>query len=163
MSTENDIQREIARRDAVTGRIAPTHGLSRTGTWHSFRSMLARCYYAGHDSYKYYGGKGVKVCDRWRDSFENFVADMGVRPPGMTLDRVDSGGDYEPANCRWSTRRTQQANRSSAALVTIDGETACITEWARRAGVSPMCVRHRIGKGITGRALLAPSRRPRRG
>lgn len=78
----------------------------------SWRSMLARCRDSKHSSFKYYGGRGITVCERW-DSFENFLADMGPRPPDCSLDRIDPNGNYEPKNCRWATPAQQTANQRS--------------------------------------------------
>jgi hypothetical protein len=82
----------------------------RTGSHKSWSSMLQRCEKENHKSYKYYGGRGIKVCDRWK-KFENFFEDMGERPNGMSIDRIDSEKNYEPGNCKWSNRSEQQKNK----------------------------------------------------
>ena len=91
--------------------ISQTKIKSNTSTWRSWKSMKQRCYLKTMHSYKYYGGRGIKVCDRWLESFANFASDMGERPEGTTLDRIDSNGDYTPENCRWSDIHTQNTNR----------------------------------------------------
>jgi hypothetical protein len=91
------------------------HGHSRkaveTPTHISWRSMIHRCEDENHENYPYYGGRGVTICGRWRKSFASFLSDMGERPEGTTIDRIDPGGNYEPGNCRWATEEVQQANR----------------------------------------------------
>lgn len=89
------------------------HPLMNSPTYVSWKSMISRCYRPLDASYVRYGAVGVSVCDRWRDSFAMFVEDMGVRPDGHTLDRIDNAKGYEPSNCRWATREAQSANRAS--------------------------------------------------
>lgn len=92
-----------------------THGHTRGGkqspTYISWNSMIARCHREKHPYFADYGGRGISVCDRWRHSFANFLADVGERPPGKTLDRVDVDGDYCPGNVRWATLTEQRWNR----------------------------------------------------
>lgn len=108
------LRREVAlaRMQAAPERFAgqPIHGLYGTATYRSWAAMIQRCTNPERDNYSYYGGRGIKVCDRWR-VFENFVADMGLRPPGRTIGRIDNDGDYEPGNCRWETMKIQSGNR----------------------------------------------------
>jgi hypothetical protein len=101
------LQRELA------GNMNRSHGMARTPTYRSWQAMKERCYNEANTHYLAYGGKGITVCDRWLASFENFLADMGTRPKGMTLDRIKNEVGYTPGNCRWATAETQANNRST--------------------------------------------------
>ena len=95
--------------------------------------MKGRCRNPNDKSYKNYGGRGITVCNRWND-FANFLEDMGERPEGMSLERKDNNGNYEPSNCKWATRSDQQNNRRSNRLFTINGKTQTFTQWVREVG-----------------------------
>lgn len=92
-----------------------THGMRKSREYVSWNMMLQRCTNPRHEAYKRYGGRGVTVCEQWRASFEAFFSDMGHRPPGTSLDRIDVNGHYEPGNCRWADAATQNANKHPSA------------------------------------------------
>jgi hypothetical protein len=105
--------------------------------------MRRRCRNPKDRAYRNYGGRGIKVCDRWQ-TFENFLADMGEQPPNKEIDRINNDGNYEPRNCRWATVKEQARNRRTNRFVTIKGETHTIVEWAEISGLSPERIRQRL-------------------
>lgn len=106
-------------------------GISRTPTYRSWYGMQTRCYDPQYRSFHRYGGRGIIVCPRWL-IFENFLADMGERPPGTSIDRINNDGNYEPDNCKWSNQIEQNNNTSQNQFFTYKGETLTIAEWARK-------------------------------
>jgi len=108
-----------------------------------WRSMRARCLRPYDKSYARYGGRGITVCAEWGD-FWTFVNDMGERPAGCGLDRIDNDGPYAPWNCKWSTPAEQQKNTKTTRLIEVDGEKLCVADWARRFGVTPSAISHQI-------------------
>lgn len=121
--------------------------------------MKMRCLNPKARNWSKYGGAGITVCKKWVDSFSAFLADMGPRPPGTSIDRIDGRKGYSPGNCRWATDRQQNQNRKTVRLLTIGGETACLSEWARRAGISDTAMLYRVRRGLVEAALLRPSHR----
>jgi hypothetical protein len=108
--------------------------------------MIKRCTNPNAKHYKDYGGRGIKVCNRWMD-FANFYADMGNAPPGMSIDRIDNDGDYTPENCRWADDLTQARNSRHCHMLTHNGETHCITEWAELINIKPNTIHSRLRLG----------------
>jgi hypothetical protein len=93
--------------------------MSDTAVYHCWKNMKGRCYTPSASYYENYGGRGITVCDRWINSFENFLEDMGFPPSGCSLDRINVDGNYEPSNCRWATDKQQQRNKRNS--ISIDG------------------------------------------
>lgn len=121
------------------------HRQSKSVEFTTWQGMKSRCCNPFNRAYHNYGGRGIQVCQRWLDSFENFLADMGERPsPQHSLDRIDNDGNYEPGNVRWATKREQTANKRSSRLITVGGETLMISEWAERTGIRRATLWQRI-------------------
>ena len=118
---------------------------NKTPEYATWERMKARCYMPNHNSYKNYGGRGIVVCDAWRNSFASFLSDMGKRPSeNHSLDRINNDGNYEPGNCKWSTAKDQARNRRNSLLVEIDGQRKTLAEWCEIYGTSHNRTRDRI-------------------
>ena len=131
-----------ARRDCGCAGIG--HGMSHNPTYISWHGLKTRCYNQRDEHYARYGARGIRVCERWRRSFKNFLADMGERPDGMTVERIDNDGHYEPDNCRWATPEEQSNNRQVTRLLTFNGKTQSISMWAREVHMSYNTLFHRV-------------------
>lgn len=114
----------------------------KTKEYECWRHLRQRCNNTRNSAYKYYGGRGIKVCDRWND-FRNFLTDMGRKPAGMTIDRIDINGNYEPSNCRWADNKTQQRNKRIHKR-TLKGIRVTMTEVAEELGVNKSMIYNRV-------------------
>jgi len=127
-----------------------------TRTYRKWDSMIARCHRPSHPAFKYYGGRGITVCDKWRNDFSAFLADMGEAPPGLWLDRIDNAKGYEPGNCRWVTPSESARNRRPRPQV-----PGSIRQRARVAGMDYVRVIQRVAMGWPlDKALTVPIQKP---
>lgn len=142
-------------------KVSTKHGLCTYSGYKSWSGMLDRCLNPKHISYKDCGGRGITVCDRWLD-VENFIADMGERPPGLSLERLDGNRGYSKDNCIWADRKTQARNKRTNRLLTFNGKTAALAEHCEDAGFKYDTVSHRLnGLGWSlEKALTTPIRLP---
>lgn len=139
----------------------PTQGLSYTSEYRAWQTMRLRCTVPANAAYPNYGGRGIKVCERWLNSVEAFIDDMGPKPsPKHELDRYpDNDGNYEPGNCRWATRSENDRNLRNNRIVEHEGEALTIAAWAERYGIRPDTLLKRINSGwLVSEALLTPTR-----
>jgi hypothetical protein len=140
LQTGNNVSCGCFRTTRI-GKVNYKHGAASkndlTGAYRSWRAMKDRCHNEDNINFKAYGARGVKVCDRWIESFENFFADMGERPEGQSLDRIDVNGDYEPANCRWASVTEQARNQRINVWYQVGDERMIQTDVARALGIHP--------------------------
>lgn len=116
----------------------------------SWCGMKKRCYNSNEKNYCYYGGRGIVVCDRWLNSFENFISDMGKKPSKKhSLDRIDTNGIYEPSNCRWATSNEQNINKRNFLIIKAFGKEMSLADWAKELNTSKNSIRHRVKRGTT--------------
>lgn len=150
-----DVSRIVNTKHGCTGRKRPVDTEYKSWSQMKDRVFNPRC-----KAFKDYGGRGIKVCDRWRDSFAAFLADMGRKPSrNHTLDRIDNNGDYSPDNCRWATWFEQAGNTRRAFRITHNGKTLSASGWARESGLSLDTILRRIHQGKTGDMLFVPATR----
>lgn len=129
----------------------PVHGFSNSPTYISWECMKSRC-----NRSKRHAGRGITVCDRWKNSFQNFIEDMGERPEGCIIDRIDNNGNYEPGNCRWTTHTVNNNNRENSVTITFNGETKSLLEWSKITGINSRTLRDRIKIMPISEALTKP-------
>lgn len=167
------VEKDMKHRDILNGKVVSCgcfsaemasdrftkHGGYRTREYKSWNAMIQRCMNPNATAWDDYGGRGISVCEEWlgTEGYHQFVKDMGFRPDGMTLDRIDTNGNYEPGNVRWATPKTQQNNRRVTKMLTFNGETMSQAAWTQRLGMSRNAISERLRKGWTvEQALSAP-------
>lgn len=144
-----------SRRERMT-----THGKTGTRAYIIWKHIRQRCHNPKDAAFKDYGGRGITVCDRWRESFENFLADMGECPLGLEIDRIKNDKGYEPGNCKWSTKTENCRNRRSNRLITHNGETRLSVEWAELSGTKRQTIEGRLNNGWeAGKAIFQSPRK----
>lgn len=127
---------------------ATKHGMHNTPMYFRWLGIKLRCYHPTHYAYPRYGGRGITMCDEWKNSFKSFYAYIGDPPSeAHSLDRIDNNGNYEPGNVRWATKQEQANNRSDNVRITFNGETKTLAEWGRTLGVTPEAVAWRVKHG----------------
>jgi hypothetical protein len=142
------------------------HGMYGTPEYHVWEKIIYRCGNSAHVHYKNYGGRGIKVCQRWRGEhgFENFYADMGPRPSlKHSIDRTDNDGNYEPDNCRWVTAKEQNRNRRNSKIIEAFGKGQSFVAWAEECGLPERLIRHRISDGWSSELAISTPRMTRGG
>ncbi|WP_179255045.1 AP2 domain-containing protein [Burkholderia sp. HI2500] len=142
-------------RKEVNSELHRTHGMAKTKLNVVWSGMKARCGNPKHEMFHRYGGRGIKVCERWQ-SFERFYEDMGsTYQEGLSIERIDNDGDYEPGNCRWATTKEQRANQAHPKIQTPVGEMT-IREASEVSGINLKTLRHRVWRGWPAERLFAP-------
>lgn len=121
------------------------HQMTSTSTYSVWKYMRQRCLNPKSNRYDRYGGRGIKVCKHWSE-FQHFFEDMGERPKGLTLDRIDNDGDYCRANCRWATKKEQENNKSTNVIITYKGRRLTVSEWAEEQGINYSTLFYRLFK-----------------
>lgn len=148
------LRRGLVSCGCYRGESHRTHGGSSTPEFAVWLTMKARCSNENQECFSRYGGRGIKVCERWM-AFENFLADMGRRPSDRySIERINNEGDYEPSNCRWATIHEQTRNRRNNINLTHGGETMCLKDWAAKIGIEYGTLWSRFKKGWTTEQIL---------
>ncbi len=143
---------------AKSGESRRTHGMTGSVIYNIWKKMKERCNNPKANRYAIYGERGITVCERWL-VFENFYADMGDKPEGCSLDRIDNDGNYEPSNCRWATRVEQANNRSTNRIIEFNGEKKTVSQWAKEFDLPVSTIVYRLNSGWSiDKLLLTPVR-----
>ena len=136
---------------------ATTHGMSDTRIYRIWRAMRDRCENSNSENFYNYGARGISVCDRWK-SFENFLSDMGVPASNHSIDRINNDGNYDPLNCKWSTRCEQNRNKRNNRLLSLHGITKTLSEWANHLNICQSSLRERLDKWHIEKSLTTPKK-----
>lgn len=131
----------------VRRKIPFIHGMTGSSEYRIWSAMKRRCYNKNVKQYKYYGGRGISVCKRWRNSFQNFYSDMGPRPDGLCLERKNNNGNYSPSNCMWATMTQQSNNTSRNSIYTVGNTSLTLSEWCKKGVVRYPTLWWRITRG----------------
>lgn len=152
------LSKELVAKRAVV--LMTTHGGSSKPEYKVWQAMLLRCHKTTCKDFKRYGARGISVCERWRNSFENFIDDMGYRlAKNYSLDRIDNNGNYEPGNCRWTTPTIQGNNKRSNRILVFNGEAKTVAEWSRHLKMPIKMLYDRVSQGwVASDALSTPKR-----
>jgi len=125
------------------------HNMSDSLEYATWESMLQRCYNKKSKFYYNYGGRGIKICEQWKNSFSNFFKDMGFKPtPKYSIERIDVNGNYCPENCKWADRLEQDRNRRSNVYIEYNGETRIISDWAKIHNLHPQTIGNRLSRNL---------------
>ncbi len=134
-----------------------THKMTGTPEYQAWSNIRQRCYTPQNPGYKNYGGRGIRMCKRWRNSFQNFYNDMGKRPPGrFTIDRIDNDGNYSPENVRWASYGQQLANTRKNVRLTYQGKTLHLCGWSRIIGIDHKTIKARFNAGLPMDQVMSP-------
>lgn len=153
---------ECARKSRAKNRVTHGHSDSKKNEnpigyscYTRWQAMKRRCYSEADKRYKDYGGRGIRVCDRWLHSYENFLSDMGLPPAiGYQIDRKDNDGDYEPGNCHWVSQSENSRNKRNSRFITAFGKTATLSEWAEETGIKRETIARRLNSGLCAESAL---------
>jgi hypothetical protein len=148
------------RQREVVAQLKWSHGKCSSREHTSWSGMIQRCHNPDNPSYGRYGARGIVVCDRWRNSFADFLADMGDCPPGCTIERVNNEGPYSPGNCVWASPTAQNRNKRSTLRLTLNGVTRAASEWAVVLNMRPSTLYSRLYRGWSVQEALTPNPPP---
>ena len=135
-----------ARKETV-GNLNRKHSKAGTPIYNTWQNIKSRCSNKNRSDFERYGGRGIYVCDRWQNSFINFYNDMGNKPEGLTIERVDNNGPYSPDNCIWANRTAQNNNKRNNHIITIGGETKNLNQWIMFYGIATPTFKNRVKRG----------------
>jgi hypothetical protein len=142
------------------------HGAAKRGgettEYRIWKAMLARCYNPNVDAFPRYGGRGIFVCDRWRHSFPNFFEDMGPRPGGKSIERIDNDFSYSKENCRWATCAEQNRNQHTNHILNFNGVVRCLVDWGKLMGIPHNTIINRLNRGWSIERALSEKPKPPR-